>query len=140
MFGAKFSPKPGIFVQQTPKFNSYASSTCAGRLPVGPIRQNLPYTTTGRTPRTRHLCVRIPRKTCAKQKEIGIFVFQRNFPIFVASFTTSYRPQRYLTAPAGIRPGGDFVYNKFGFTFTPSARVAISHTMSEMDSSFGITT
>lgn len=28
------------------------------------------------------------------------------FPIFVASFTVSYRPQRYLTAPAAsVRPG-----------------------------------
>ena len=38
---------------------------------MGAIRQSLPDKSTGREARARHLCVRLPRKGRAKQKEIG---------------------------------------------------------------------
>lgn len=55
----RIPPEPGIFVCVTPKSNSYANSSCAGRLPMGPNRQSLSHKSPSGTTGPRNLCVRV---------------------------------------------------------------------------------
>ena len=66
---------------------------------MGPIRQSLSHKSASGSAGTRHLCVRIPGKDHANQKEIGN---SREIPYLCCVFLPSYRPHGILTATPGF--------------------------------------
>ena len=101
--------KPVYLHTGTPKINRYACYESPRRLSFRPNWKDLPHQSPSGSPSPRNLRIRIPGKARANKKEIGNTRF---FPIFALSLLLSYRPQRYLTAPAGSFGPGFYFSNK----------------------------